>query len=125
MALKEQLQAALDLFGPNGEHWSKGYYAHTVAGEEVEYDNNKACKWCCAGALLRAHVPNRGWILLEKHLKKHCSLAVFNDDPHTKFAGVKALFKKAIKEAQNVNEHTCHTHKLHERISGNMRPPCS
>jgi hypothetical protein len=36
------------------EHWTKGMLACTSDGQQVEWHNSSASKWCAAGAIYRA-----------------------------------------------------------------------
>lgn len=86
--VKEQLQAALKLFGPNGENW-----VPRCPETEAQHCAVTAC------SVISAYDKSTLWTLLEKQLpNKNVALATFND-AHT-FPEVKALFERAIAAAE-------------------------
>lgn len=99
MTVKQQLQAALALLGPNGENW-------TNSSRELRGD--KTCVFFALLDVCGSHDKqwdsSLGWhhkadIVLRKQLPAECFGSVVNfNDNHT-FLEVKALFERAIAAA--------------------------
>lgn len=98
MTLKEQLRAALDLLGPNGEHWCQGQYARDAEGDEASPFSIFARKWCSIGALQRVGAPSNAYQYF--NLPGGEVMWTFNDTPGRTFPEVKALFERAIAAAE-------------------------
>lgn len=85
MTVKEQLKAALELFGPNGENWVKRDFS------ETRHCIILACQVKNAPTyILRTQLDNMG---------RGRSLTGYNDDPTTTFEDVRNLFERAIEAA--------------------------
>lgn len=90
----QKLKAALELLGPNGEHWTQKAFARDVTGEQANSESKHATCWCLAGALSRV---NLGYDRIRRFLPTgYDNLVTFNDMPERTFADVKAVFEKAI-----------------------------
>lgn len=102
MNARQILQSALDRFGPNGEHWTKGAF---------ERDGS----FCTVGSLREdirhgdSEFFNKPEYLMAKNLlavqvkaltgNEYQSLMSFNDAAETTFAAVRRVFQKAINRA--------------------------
>jgi hypothetical protein len=47
----------LKLFGPHGEHWTRGVLAKTKSGLETSTDSKDAAKFCMLGGLRKLGLP--------------------------------------------------------------------
>lgn len=95
--MKKQLQAALDLFGENGEYWTKGAYMtstgkYCATGACVQINRyNAALNSLSFGGNLRTFIQKTNNIV---------NLTEYNDRHETTFADIKALFERAIAAAE-------------------------
>ena len=87
------------------ETWTKGFYAHTATGEDVESEHPDATCWCVIGAVEK--VTSEGhWMraqnvihYLGHYVPRRGYVAKFNDDPNTTHEDILAVFDKAIAAA--------------------------
>src|SRR6185312_2981382 len=79
------------------DHWGQEMVAQDSTGEEVEYDEPTAVRWCLMG-LVQKHSGGRGAEALfqEAVLGKNQSFAEFNDSPSTTVDDVIALCESLL-----------------------------
>lgn len=81
-------------------NWGKGHVAQTARGEDANYDDVDACKWCADGWLLRVYMGSDNYIEARHKLAKvigrtYSGIEPWNDNARRTFAEVKAAFKRA------------------------------
>lgn len=97
MKVSEKLKHALEIFGPNGETWSRGVTVeefHTVV-PAGKYCALTACSAVEPNFLLRNSMLSR---LARQVPGPYGNIIEFNDEHE--FADVKALFERAIASAE-------------------------
>lgn len=105
MNARQILQAALDRFGPNGEHWTKGAFERdgsfcTVGSlrEDIRHGDSEFFnkpEYLMAKKLLSVQVK----ALTGNEYHGPMSLMSFNDAHETTFHDVRRVFQKAINQA--------------------------
>lgn len=76
-SLKEINEKLLQLFGENGEHWTKGAYVRTKDGLLTTIDSGDDYSFCLHGALMKLKIPNNAYCRLSGLI--HGSLISVND----------------------------------------------
>lgn len=99
MTVKEGLQKALELLGPNGENWCKGDEDHNIS----QFPG----KFCAMTSLGAACGAKHAFYEARSILYQVCPIDAesgqvvsYNDFPETTFADIKSLFEKAIAAAE-------------------------
>ena len=93
--VSEVLASALEKFGPNGEHWIKGYEHSRKGGED---------RYCMIGAI-KASTRNANLIDEADRIVRdvlptgYYSVPMYNDAGKTDFAAVKSAMCKAVNKA--------------------------
>lgn len=110
------LQRALELLGPNGENWTKGYFAYDEYGMETMGYCDVAKCWCAAGAIQRVinesdydatYMGVLSRAIFGNDWKPFTGTCIgdWNDAPERTWPEVKAAFERAIalaSEGKNV-----------------------
>lgn len=110
------LKNALELLGPNGEHWAKGWYYKTKDGEDVEVvDINENTCFCAFGAMRQVlhRLHNKSSLFDNPDLDQYraagiylsnqisgISFAPWQDEPGRTFGEVKEKILAAIVDAE-------------------------
>ncbi len=71
VTVQHTVKELLNLFGPNGEHWTQGAFARNENGRIVGPDTPNACKWCLSGGIM--------------HLTQKNNVAYYSESLSTKF----------------------------------------
>jgi hypothetical protein len=58
----------LDLFGPNGEHWTQGYYSRDKNGEWHNPLSKAAVCWCLEGGTKIMYPDYDEWLVVNQAL---------------------------------------------------------
>ena len=110
MKSSEVLEKALELLGPNGEHWTVGTSYRDEHGDAIYREDPKRelfASCCVSAAIVRSEAPknrhysrSRAWKLFEQVIGSK-DVPEWNDAPERSWPEVRAAFLKAIELAKS------------------------
>ena len=94
--------------------WTQGACARTESGARVEWNSNRAARWCASGAILHCSPDTAAMILTNTLSRARCalvsvvgeSIAAWNDAPGRTQGEVVAALRLAADRAQDTGEGT-------------------
>jgi hypothetical protein len=103
MTTQEIAAGLLELFGPDGEHWTKCASARRADGYTTAVDSGEACCWCVNGAWAKitgiangALLSVPSWQSFSRAVHHHngdVGVAVWNDAQTTDWPDVKRVLE--------------------------------